>query len=96
MTEQNSRAADSGKSVKKEVRRISERNAETEIFNKAFLKPIQVVLKTWKTEEDTRKQGSLPFGLKMVCKKDINLNQYVLEDIQPIREHERSNAIMYR
>lgn len=70
--------------IKTKVRQISERSSETEIFHKAFLKPLEVALKTWRTEEDKDKQGSLPYGLKLVCKKDMNLNQYILEDIKPI------------
>jgi hypothetical protein len=63
------------------VKEVIEKNRASDLFHKAFLRPQEVTLKTWRTEsDDTKRHDSLPFGLKQVIKEDISFNKYVLRD----------------
>ncbi len=60
-----------------------DKNKASDLFHKAFLRPQEIALKTWRTENDTTKpHDALPYGLKQVIKKDITLNKYVLNDFE--------------
>ena len=70
--------------VLKRVTEVIEKNKSSDLFHKAFLRPQEIALKTWRTEKDTTKPyDALPYGLKQAIKKDISLNQYVLKDFEP-------------
>lgn len=72
--------------VYKKVNEVIERNKEQDLFHKAFLRPVEIALKTRLTENDKRRRpDALPFGLKQVLKKDISLNQYTLKDFKAFR-----------
>ena len=81
----------SGKELFLNIRSIIESNGESELFHKAFLKPFEVALKTWRTENEPDKMGFLPYGLKQVIKKDIDFNQFNLGDFEDIDEREISH-----
>lgn len=69
--------------VLKRVRQVIDKNKASDLFHKAFLRPQEIALKTWRTENDTTKpHDALPYGLKQVIKKDITLNKYVLNDFE--------------
>lgn len=62
------------------------------MFHKAFLRPQEIALKTWRTEKDTDKpHDALPYGLKQVIKKDILNNAYVLKDFESFDALEPNN-----
>ena len=53
------------------------------MFHKAFLRPQEIALKTWRTENDTSKpHDALPYGLKQVIKSDISQDKFVLKDFE--------------
>ena len=62
----------SAKELYLNIKSIIERNGESELFHKAFLKPFEIALRTWKTERDPDMFGRLPNGLKQIVKKDIS------------------------
>lgn len=57
-----------------------------DIMHRGFLKPIEIALKTYKTEmfyEDcTLKPGSLPAGLKIAVNSSLESQKRVLQDIE--------------
>lgn len=57
--------------------------------HRGFLKPLEVQLKTYKTElhekESRLKPTSLPAGLKIAFKDSIYNNKYELQNVVPIR-----------
>ena len=61
------------KTIYKQVKSLIERNKESDLFHKAFLKPMEIALKTSPSE-------ILPSGLHQVYKTDISLNSYQLKD----------------
>ena len=63
-----------------------EKTKQSELFFKAFLKPIQIVLKTGATEGDPKKIKSLPYGLKQVIKGSIDENKFALLNFQSIND----------
>ena len=56
--------------------------------HKGFLQPLEIALKTYKTElhspEDTLKPDSLANGLKIVIKESINDNKYTLNNFRAL------------
>lgn len=48
---------------------------EEDIAHRGFLKPIEITLKTHKTEEGLS-PNALPAGLKIINKKSIEYNKY--------------------
>lgn len=77
------------------VKGVIERNKESDLFHKAFLRPIEIALKTRTTEKDTKRPAdALPYGLKQVIKRDIALNQYVLKDFVPFRSVDKTQLSM--
>lgn len=63
------------------VRNIIDKNKASDLFHKAFLRPQDIALKTWRTEGDNSKpHDALPYGLKQAIKKDISFNSYTLQD----------------
>jgi hypothetical protein len=47
------------------------------------LRPQEIALKTWRTENDTTKRhDALPYGLKQAIKEDISWNKYILKDFE--------------
>ena len=72
---------ENGEYVYSKVKDVIQKNRESDLFHKAFMRPIEIALKTRFTENDTKKPlDALPYGLKQVIKKDISLNQYTLKD----------------
>jgi hypothetical protein len=63
-----------------------------DITHRGFLKPIEVALKTYKTEILTEntvlKPGSLPAGLKISVKTSLESDKKVLQDIEEVRANE--------
>ena len=69
------------KSVYKKVTDVIKINRQNNLFHKAFLRPIEIALKTKYTEKrNDMDSDALAFGLKQVIKKDISLNQYTLQN----------------
>jgi hypothetical protein len=63
------------------VKEVIEKNKSSDLFHKAFLRPQEIALKTWRTEGDSSKpHDALPYGLKQVIKTDISQDKYVLKD----------------
>ena len=65
-------------------------------MHRGFLKPIEISLKTYKTEqkeEDNKlKPNSLPSGLKIVIKESITQNKYELANVKEI-DWQRDNKL---
>ena len=63
------------------VKEVVDKNKASDLFHKAFLRPQEIALKTWRTENDTSKpHDALPYGLKQVIKSDISQDKFVLKD----------------
>lgn len=63
------------------VKEIVDKNKASDLFHKAFLRPQEIALKTWRTENDLMKpHDALPYGLKQVIKADISQDKYILKD----------------
>ena len=59
---------------------------DLDLFQKGFLKPTEICLKTKITENDPDKPfNSLPYGLKQVHKKQIALDKYTLHNFPSFR-----------
>ena len=60
-----------------------------DITHRGFLKPIEIALKTFKTEmldPDSRlKPGSLPSGLKLSVKANKDSDKRILKDVMEIK-----------
>ena len=62
---------------------------DEDLMHRGFLKPIEIALKTYKTQlnavNNKLKSNSLPSGLKIVVKESINLSKYELTDVLEIQ-----------
>jgi hypothetical protein len=63
---------------------------EEDLMHRGFLKPIEIALKTSKTENESNDKkptvSSLPAGLKIAVKNSISENKYSLCDVKAIVE----------
>ena len=71
-----------GQTIYQRVKQVIEANREADLFHKAFLKPIEIQLKTWKTEKDPSNKGSLPYGILQIIKSDIGKNKFESDTIK--------------
>ena len=68
-----------------EIKQIIENDKKLDLEYKAFLRPMEIALKTWETEKDYQHQGRLPNGIKRVIKKNIEDNKFKLDDFEPVK-----------
>ena len=66
------------------VRHSITKNRESDLFYKAFLKPIEIALKTSETEKDKSKAGCMPYGIKQVIRQSPSDNIFHLSDFESI------------
>ena len=80
------------------VEKACSRIKKEDIVHRGFLKPIEIALKTYKSEvlegEETKlKPGSLPAGLKIAVKPTLDSDVHFLTDVEEIKNNPPYNVI---
>ena len=80
------------------VEKACSRIKKEDIAHRGFLKPIEIALKTYKSElleegETKLKPGSLPAGLKIAVKPTLDSDVHFLTDVEEIKDNPPYNVI---